>query len=151
MNALPVLMLSMALVPEARARDALMPTDEGLLNTGHHVYASHCAVCHGETGRGDGPFVALLEQRPPDLTRLGQRAQGFFPVWRVYETISGSELLPAHGTREMPIWGQVFAFEATNTNLDAATFTRGRIFSLVAWLASIQAIDPAAPSEQTRE
>ena len=151
MNALPAAVLSFALAPPVIAADALMPTDEGLLNTGHHVYASHCAVCHGDQARGDGPFASLLATRPPDLTQIGQRAHGFFPLWRVYETISGSELLPAHGSREMPIWGSVFAIEAANTNLDAATFTRGRIFSLVAWLASIQQVEPPASSGQHKE
>ena len=151
MNALPAVVLWTALAPPVLAMDALMPTDNALLNTGHHVYASHCAVCHGDQARGDGPFAALLETRPPDLTRIGQRAHGFFPIGRVYDTISGNELLPAHGTREMPIWGSVFAIEAGNTNLDAATFTRGRIFSLVAWLASVQQVDPPAPASQHKE
>lgn len=151
MNALPAVVLWTALAPPVLALDALMPTDNALLNTGHHVYATHCAVCHGAQGQSDGPFANLLQKRPPDLTRIGQRNHGFFPVWQVYETISGSELLPAHGTREMPIWGAAFAIEAGNTSLDAATFTRGRIFSLVAWLASIQQVEPVAPPVPHKE
>jgi len=32
------------------------------------LYAEHCALCHGETGRGDGPAVASLPILPADLT-----------------------------------------------------------------------------------
>ena len=32
------------------------------------VYADHCAECHGDEGRGDGPASYLLMPRPRDLT-----------------------------------------------------------------------------------
>ncbi len=31
------------------------------------LYARHCAVCHGATGRGDGPAAGLLTPPPRDL------------------------------------------------------------------------------------
>ncbi len=31
------------------------------------LYARHCAVCHGETGRGDGPGASLNRPRPRDF------------------------------------------------------------------------------------
>lgn len=34
------------------------------------LYHDHCAICHGETGRGDGPAAHLLQPRPRDF-RLG--------------------------------------------------------------------------------
>jgi hypothetical protein len=33
---------------------------------------------------------------------------GVFPTNAVYETIYGLKTIPAHGTREMPIWGERF-------------------------------------------
>ena len=33
---------------------------------------------------------------------------GVFPTNAVYETIDGLKTIPAHGTREMPIWGERF-------------------------------------------
>jgi cytochrome c oxidase cbb3-type subunit 3 len=33
------------------------------------LYASHCAHCHGEAGRGDGLAAEALEPRPTDFTR----------------------------------------------------------------------------------
>jgi putative copper export protein/mono/diheme cytochrome c family protein len=35
---------------------------------GAAVYAANCALCHGATGRGDGPAAASLPSRPADLT-----------------------------------------------------------------------------------
>ena len=141
-----LLALALGVLPAASraTEEALLVTDEDVVNTGHVVYQTHCAVCHGPAGRGDGPFAPLLRVRPADLSGLAARNGGEMPFWSVYETISGAELLPAHGTREMPIWGEAFARESTRTAVDAGTYTRGRIFNLLAWLRVIQR-DPAAP------
>jgi mono/diheme cytochrome c family protein len=32
------------------------------------LYATHCAVCHGDTGKGDGPAMGALHPRPRDFT-----------------------------------------------------------------------------------
>lgn len=35
---------------------------------GKRLYGMHCASCHGESGRGDGPAAAALPLRPSDFT-----------------------------------------------------------------------------------
>src|SRR5215203_6744661 len=35
---------------------------------GAALYNGHCAVCHGESGKGDGPVAALLDPRPRDFS-----------------------------------------------------------------------------------
>jgi mono/diheme cytochrome c family protein len=35
--------------------------------TGHQLFVTHCAVCHGDTGRGDGPSAAGLATKPANL------------------------------------------------------------------------------------
>src|SRR3712207_653335 len=35
---------------------------------GQRVYAQRCAICHGPTGRGDGPAAPSLIPRPRDFT-----------------------------------------------------------------------------------
>lgn len=71
---------------------------------GRTLYARHCAQCHGDDGKGDGPAADLVYPRPRDFT-LG--------VYKVRSTLSGqlptdhdlfraiSEGLP--GT-SMPAW-----------------------------------------------
>jgi putative copper resistance protein D len=35
---------------------------------GERLFATHCVSCHGQEGRGDGPWAALLKTEPADLT-----------------------------------------------------------------------------------
>ena len=118
--------------------EGLASADESIVNTGRYIYQRRCAVCHGETGRGDGAFTSLLVVAPSDLTILAQSNGGVFPFDRVLDTISGSELLPAHGARDMPIWGQEFAQESELLGIDSRTLARARILEIMAYLASIQ-------------
>jgi putative copper resistance protein D len=53
--------------PTTYARPAVAPTPVSI-RRGRDLFAAHCAVCHGEAGRGDGPAAAGLLQRPADLT-----------------------------------------------------------------------------------
>lgn len=41
---------------------------EVLVATPQDVYATHCAVCHGESGTGDGPAAYLVFPKPRDFT-----------------------------------------------------------------------------------
>lgn len=60
-------------------------------------------------GRGKGPVSGALRQEVPDLTTLSRRNGGKFPVEQVKETIMGDgKLIPAHGSKDMPIWGPTF-------------------------------------------
>jgi mono/diheme cytochrome c family protein len=44
---------------------------------GHHLYAERgCAVCHGTTGRGDGPSAKRLDTPPRDLADVRSYRQG---------------------------------------------------------------------------
>jgi hypothetical protein len=51
-----------------------------------------------------------LKREVPDLTRLSQRSDGAFPATHVRSTImfGTDDIIPAHGSREMPIWGPIF-------------------------------------------
>jgi hypothetical protein len=80
---------------------------------------------------------SLLNVTPPDLTLLGKRNGGHFPFWRVYGVIDGRDPLKAHGSREMPLWGDEFRLDA-GSSPTAQTEVRGKILSLVYYLQSIQ-------------
>ena len=51
-----------------------------------------------------------LRQIVPDLTRLSKRNSGAFPAIHVRNTImfGADELIPAHGSKKMPVWGPIF-------------------------------------------
>jgi len=75
---------------------------------GKFEYLNSCASCHGTTGKGDGPVVKSLIKPPTDLTRLSETNSGVFPFARVYDVIDGRFELATHGTRDMPVWGEVY-------------------------------------------
>ncbi|MEE8434683.1 MAG: cytochrome c [bacterium] len=43
------------------------------IDNGKALFKSHCAVCHGPRGRGDGPAATGLNPRPADLMRSARR------------------------------------------------------------------------------
>jgi putative copper resistance protein D len=45
------------------------PYDAASVFRGGGLYAGNCVLCHGATGRGDGPAAAGLPVRPADLTQ----------------------------------------------------------------------------------
>jgi mono/diheme cytochrome c family protein len=77
-------------------------------DVGKAEFESSCASCHGADAGGKGPVSDQLKIPPPDLTTLARNNNGVFPTNAVYETIYGLKTIPAHGTREMPIWGERF-------------------------------------------
>jgi mono/diheme cytochrome c family protein len=75
---------------------------------GKQMFDSYCAVCHGKDGKGAGPAAKALVKPPADLTQLSARNSGTFPEIRVERFIEGADEVPAHGTRDMPMWGELF-------------------------------------------
>ncbi len=99
---------------------------------GPEMFRAYCAVCHGADGRGGGPAADSLTKRPADLTQLSRKAGGKFPIHRVMNVIQGNDVVAAHGSRDMPIWGSVF-----RTLGDSAT-VKIRIDNLTVFLQSLQ-------------
>ena len=104
-----------------------------------------CSPCHGPTATGNGPAAAGLETPPADLTLIATRHGGIFPEELIFETIAGLDMPDAHGTRAMPVWGDVFVSEAVGESTDledalaASDQAARRIGNLVRFLESIQA------------
>jgi mono/diheme cytochrome c family protein len=96
-----VFMISTATIAHAQ-QTRPSPT---VFDAGKMEYEAHCAVCHGATGEGNGPFSPFLNSAIPNLTTLAQRNGGVFPVVRVYGVIDGREQVAGHGPSDMPIWG----------------------------------------------
>lgn len=111
---------------------------------GRTEFHARCAVCHGVTGTGNGPFNMYLTVAPADLTTLSQANGGAFPTERVYQVIDGRREVMAHGPREMPVWGLEFndrALEYYDRVLGtdrAGEHIRDRIEAIIRYLESIQ-------------
>lgn len=112
LRSLGVLALCLALTACARPQE-----DEGGATTtgatdpvarGRMTYEASCMSCHGASGQGDGEVASELETRPADLTRISLNHGGSFPVDAVYQMIDGRREVEAHGSREMPVWGNVW-------------------------------------------
>ena len=103
---------------------------------GRQTYARACASCHGPAGRGDGPVAGTLAVPVPDLTLLAAGHGGTFPRDFVIGVITGEQKIGAHGTREMPVWGQ--RFDAEPGAAVAVVYTRQRVEMLASYLESLQ-------------
>lgn len=104
---------------------------------GRALYQRFCASCHGVAGLGDGPVAGSLKAVVPDLTRMLQRADGRFPEERVRRIIDGREVSLVHGTRHMPVWGQVLSVEQ-GAGPAAEAEVGGMIDRLVGYVRSLQ-------------
>ncbi len=114
--------------------------DPVLAELGAEAFPRYCASCHGLGAQGNGPAAAALLVRPADLTRIAARRGGAFPDGEVARKIDGRFDLPAHGNREMPIWGDRFGDAIPDSGV-AEEISRGRIAVLVEYLKSIQRKD----------
>jgi len=112
-------------------------------DVGKHEYESKCAVCHGLEGRGNGAMAAVLKTKVSNLTYLSKNNNGVFPLQRVYEIVDGTDVLPAHGTREMPIWGQEYRADIEkayfDVPFDAEAYVRAHILALIEYISRLQA------------
>lgn len=72
------------------------------------MFREYCAACHGPEGKGNGPAAAALKTVPADLTKISARNGGMYPEVKVKRYIEGLDQISAHGSRDMPVWGQVF-------------------------------------------
>jgi mono/diheme cytochrome c family protein len=75
--------------------------------SGKQMYAQYCASCHGTDGKGNGPAAPALKDKPVDLTMLSQNNKGKFPEDHVVSVLRFGSEMPAHGSKDMPIWGPV--------------------------------------------
>lgn len=141
-NANAVLLLSASLAALLFLLITFIPAsaqDKELIAAGKREFRHSCVVCHGLTGRGESVMTTLnlLAIKPPDLRQLRKRNKGEFPFWQTYGVIDGRQEILAHGSRDMPIWGDVFIRQEDGAITDDARAI-GRILQLLYYLESIQ-------------
>jgi len=113
------------------------------LDVGKSEYDGSCAVCHGLTGKGNGPMMSRLVNRAPDLTVLAKNNNGVFPFDRVYQIIDGRQEVKSHGSRDMPVWGRHFNMQSSiyfenYPPQDTESAARSRILALTEYLYRLQ-------------
>ncbi len=63
------------------------------LDEGKHIFIRECMVCHGDSGRGDGPYAEGLQPSPPDF---GDGSYGDYTdadyFWRISEGLPWSAM-----------------------------------------------------------
>lgn len=137
-------LLAMAIVAGA-AGDAAAEK-KSATDFGARLYSDSCAICHGAQGKGNGVGIEFLNRQPADLTVLSKNNGGVFPLERVQQVIDGRDLVKGHGSRDMPVWGRVFAAETVKADehyfdapYDMEMYVRSRILALTDYLHRIQA------------
>ncbi len=112
---------------------------------GKKEYESSCASCHGPTGKGDGPLSGYLEKKAADLTQIMKNNNGVYPFTLLAEIVDGRRTVSLHGSRDMPVWGNVYNQKAVEYYSDfpapynADSFIRTRVLALVEYIYSLQA------------
>src|SRR5260370_504743 len=130
-----VLLVSFLALAGANATDIKkVPIKRTSPASGKEMFVTYCAVCHGKEGKGNGLAAPALKKTPANLTELTQRNGGKFPELKVFSTIKGESETPAHGARDMPMWGSL---------LGSVSGSEGevqmRIAGLTAYVESLQA------------
>jgi len=111
---------------------AVKPTSPA---SGKDMYTAYCAVCHGTDGKGGGPAASALKTAPADLTLLSKNNGGKYPAMKVGSAIRGTNDLPAHGSKDMPVWGALF----WNMSQGHETEVQQRVSNLTQYVESLQA------------
>ena len=131
--------LSFAVLPGAAGKHQATSNSERQFQTlirsveGPDLFRAYCASCHGKDGRGNGPAAPAIKARVPDLTVIAKNNGGQFPSARVRRIIMGDDVISAHGSREMPVWGPIF--HQIESDVDRGYV---RVENLVKYVESIQ-------------
>ncbi len=103
--------------------------------SGKDMYTAYCAVCHGTDGKGGGPAASALKVPPTDLSLLSKNNGGKYPSLKVSSSIRGESNLPAHGSKDMPIWGHLFWSMSSGHESEV----QQRVSNLTQYIESLQA------------
>jgi mono/diheme cytochrome c family protein len=97
-------------------------------HSGKQMYTDYCAPGHGSDGKGHGPAAPAMKTAPTNLAFLAKDNPAVLSF--------GSET-PAHGSKDMPVWGQLFHSLNWSSSVKQVE-ARQRINSLNSYLESLQ-------------
>ncbi len=70
-----------------------LPLTTEIVDEGKEIFTRECLVCHGDSGRGDGPYRSVIEPGPPDF---GDGGYGDYTdadyFWRISEGVPWSAM-----------------------------------------------------------
>ena len=116
----------------ATAQDSMPEPEEG-----REIFEKNCALCHGSSGMGNGPWAGSYNPPPADLTAL--REDGVFSRTRVLSVIDGYDPtgLPGH---EMPEFGLLLQGDTVPVDVGdgVMTPTPRPLAALLFYIESIQ-------------
>lgn len=104
---------------------------------GRALFVGNCAQCHGDSGKGNGPWAKGMRPAPSDLTRLS--AGGRFEAARVLSIIDGYDRTGLPG-QDMPEFGLLLQGDTVPLDVGDGimTPTPRPLAALLAYLESIQ-------------
>ncbi len=111
-----------------------VPVKQTNASSGHEMFNSYCAVCHGTDGKGAGPASSALKVPPTDLTQLSAKNGGKYPTMHISSVLRGEAETPAHGSKDMPVWGPLFRHLSQGHDAEV----QQRIANLNQYVESIQ-------------
>ena len=78
------------------------------ISSGSKLFIANCAMCHGESGEGDGPASAGMDPKPAALSdgELLSDLSDAYLYWRIAEGGSADSFKSA-----MPVWKSIFGDE----------------------------------------
>lgn len=125
------------------------------LARGARLYATQCASCHGDTGRGDGPLAARLDPKPIAFTDAGRaRERSLMALFQVVSHgVEGTSMASFGALPEDDLWA--LAFHISTLSNDDAMRSRGQqlwtkdssVRSLFPDLAAVTTLTEAAAAE----
>lgn len=122
------------------ASGSALADDSMQLEVGKKQYMKYCATCHGPSGTGtDGMASRLFTKPPTNLTLLAKNNGGKFPMMEVIGIVKGDQPIAAHGSREMPVWGDIIGGDPTQDGMYAKDEADAKIMTIGKYLESIQA------------
>jgi mono/diheme cytochrome c family protein len=109
----PLLIAAIMIVPmnaqQSGTKIKSVPLQPTPVTAGKQMYENYCATCHGTTGVGNGSAAPALKTPPANLTLLASKNNGSFPGDHIAAELRFGVTNPAHGSADMPIWGDLFS------------------------------------------
>jgi mono/diheme cytochrome c family protein len=129
-------MIAMAQQPAPSQEKVIkhIPVKQTNAASGQEMFGSYCAACHGVDGKGAGPAASALKVAPPDLSGLAAKNGGKYPSLHVSSVLRGEAETPAHGSKDMPVWGPLFRHLSQGHDAEV----QQRIANLNQYVESIQ-------------